>query len=60
MFFLKACPRCEGDLYTGMDDELTCIQCGKDVGGDLRERLKSQSKSQAARRRPALANQRER
>ncbi|HVC30357.1 MAG TPA: hypothetical protein VND24_04155 [Steroidobacteraceae bacterium] len=28
MFALKSCPRCRGDLYKTLDDEITCIQCG--------------------------------
>ena len=25
---LRACPRCRGDLFHGVDDELSCLQCG--------------------------------
>jgi hypothetical protein len=28
MFALKSCPRCRGDLYQTLDDEIACIQCG--------------------------------
>jgi hypothetical protein len=28
MLLLKGCPRCGGDLATGFDDDLCCIQCG--------------------------------
>ena len=47
MFVLKACPRCQGDLYTALDDELTCIQCGKEVGPELRQRLMAGMNAQA-------------
>jgi rubredoxin len=43
MFLLKACPRCAGDLFTGIDDDLTCMQCGKDVGPELWEQLRAQA-----------------
>jgi len=39
MFILKGCPRCGGDLQTGIDDDLTCIQCGKDLSGEERTQL---------------------
>lgn len=39
MFILKGCPRCAGDLQTGIDDDLTCIQCGKDISGDEKTKL---------------------
>jgi hypothetical protein len=28
MLVLKGCPRCRGDLSSGLDDEVSCIQCG--------------------------------
>lgn len=31
MFVLKGCPRCRGDLYREIDDELICLQCGYEV-----------------------------
>jgi uncharacterized membrane protein YvbJ len=31
MFVLKGCPRCGGDLNTGLDDDVTCIQCGHEL-----------------------------
>lgn len=31
MFVLKSCPRCRGDLNTGLDGEFTCIQCGYEL-----------------------------
>jgi uncharacterized protein (DUF983 family) len=39
MIILKACPRCSGDLFSGLEDELNCMQCGKVVDADERERL---------------------
>jgi len=39
MIILKACPRCVGDLFSGLDDELSCIQCGKEVGAEERTQL---------------------
>jgi tRNA(Ile2) C34 agmatinyltransferase TiaS len=39
MFILKACPRCSGDLYSGMDDDLTCMQCGRELSDEERQRL---------------------
>jgi hypothetical protein len=39
MIILKACPRCSGDLFSGLEDEMSCIQCGKVVDTDERERL---------------------
>jgi hypothetical protein len=50
MFVLKGCPRCGGDLFSGIDDEFTCIQCGKDVAAGMVPSLKG---SAAERRRPA-------
>ncbi len=31
MVVLKSCGRCRGDLASGIDGELTCIQCGYEL-----------------------------
>lgn len=41
MIILKACPRCSGDLFSGLEDEMSCIQCGKVVDTDERDRMMS-------------------
>ncbi len=28
-FYLKACPRCGGDLMLDEDEDLACLQCGR-------------------------------
>jgi uncharacterized protein (DUF983 family) len=53
MFILKACPRCRGDLYSSFDDDLTCMQCGKDVTATERERILAHIKPVAASKQPA-------
>jgi hypothetical protein len=55
MFILKACPRCGGDLFSGVDDELTCMQCGKDVGAQERKLILQRAKPL---REPASASSR--
>ena len=39
MFMLKGCPRCRGDLYTGLDDEISCMQCGYELRPGERDLL---------------------
>ena len=44
MFWLKACPRCSGDLYQDLDQYgpfVSCLQCGlsKDVSSEPGEGL---------------------
>ena len=47
MFFLKACPRCRGDIYVDRDNYgpfLHCMQCGyiKDLEGSPKIRVRVQ------------------
>ena len=44
MFILKACPRCAGDLCSGMDDDLTCMQCGRDITAEERSQILQRAK----------------
>jgi uncharacterized Zn finger protein (UPF0148 family) len=56
MLVLKGCPRCGGDLSSGFDDEVSCIQCGYE--GTLASRPaegRSRLVPQALVFRPALA-----
>lgn len=51
MFFLKACPKCHGDIYLDRDiygSFAECLQCG--LLGDLKvnERLNGYSSDRAA------------
>lgn len=39
MFILKGCPRCGGDLSLGLDDEVTCLQCGHELPPSGKEAL---------------------
>ena len=55
MFWLKACPRCQGDLHEIRDvgDEyISCLQCGKILTAE-QELTLTRRLSQAAARRPA-------
>ena len=58
MFILKGCPRCGGDLSRGLDDEVTCLQCGHALPAGSapaarRDRIRLDGESHEARRRPA-------
>jgi hypothetical protein len=55
MFILKGCPRCAGDLFTGIDDDLTCMQCGKDVGPELQAQLRASALTGKQRDRSQVA-----
>jgi ribosomal protein L37AE/L43A len=40
LYYLKRCPRCQGDLYRRDDYTgwyLTCLQCGRSFDGDQRK-----------------------
>ena len=41
VFVLKACPRCNGDLYSALEDELVCIQCGKELNSAEKTQIMS-------------------
>lgn len=41
-FWLKACPKCRGDLYRYKDrhgEEISCIQCGRELRPEEEARL---------------------
>jgi exosome complex RNA-binding protein Csl4 len=48
---LRACPRCRGDLFHGVDDELSCLQCGYEpdakTSAQLLQRLNASRKPAA-------------
>ena len=52
MFVMKACPRCRGDLSLGLDNEITCLQCGYELKpaerGELLARLRWAERRRAA------------
>jgi DNA-directed RNA polymerase subunit M/transcription elongation factor TFIIS len=58
MMFLKACPRCRGDLYINRDiygTYLECVQCGyiRDLAEETASRLKATADSLEAERKAA-------
>jgi hypothetical protein len=58
MFLLKGCPRCGGDLASGLDDDVTCIQCGHELGGlgqEALSRARARAVTADASRRNAVA-----
>jgi hypothetical protein len=49
MIAFKACPRCHGDLLAGLDDEVTCIQCGYELKPDEKQAVLLRTRSQRRR-----------
>jgi Zn ribbon nucleic-acid-binding protein len=54
MIAFKACPRCHGDLLAGLDDEVTCIQCGYELKPAERQAIVF-SRPRSERRRELVA-----
>ena len=58
MFWLKSCPRCQGDLYAERDRDglcVRCLQCGHELTDRQRLRLLPGQTDQALRvRKPTM------
>lgn len=60
MFWLKACPRCRGDLQLIHDvgaDYVSCIQCGRILTADQEQLLPRRFERAQQRRAPARAGE---
>ena len=53
MMWLKACPRCQGDLFEGVDFDgpvVQCLQCGRSAASPSRARSHQSTSPRRARR----------
>ena len=52
MIAFKSCPRCRGDLHLGLENELSCLQCGYEARPDEKQAIIARLSE--ARRLPAV------